>query len=175
MAYSTPRTWVAGEYPTAAQFNQNIRDNVAFLANPPACRVTNSATQSVNNNAEMTPLWDTEAFDTDNMHSTSVNTGRITFTTAGLYLVTWSLFYGADTDYTLVYSYLQKNGAGIHTLGSEVGTQADASTGPMTVGSTIDRFAVNDYVHLLTNQKNSNAGANSLQTQSTFSAVWLGV
>lgn len=27
MAYSTPRTWVAGEYPTAAQFNANIRDN----------------------------------------------------------------------------------------------------------------------------------------------------
>lgn len=28
MAYSTPRTWVAGEYPTAAQFNANLRDNL---------------------------------------------------------------------------------------------------------------------------------------------------
>jgi hypothetical protein len=28
LAYTTPRTWVAGEYPTAAQFNANIRDNL---------------------------------------------------------------------------------------------------------------------------------------------------
>ena len=27
MAYQTPRTWAAGERPTAAQFNQDIRDN----------------------------------------------------------------------------------------------------------------------------------------------------
>jgi microcystin-dependent protein len=32
MAYTTPRTWVAGEYPTAAQFNQDVRDNVAYVA-----------------------------------------------------------------------------------------------------------------------------------------------
>jgi hypothetical protein len=27
MAWATPRTWAAGEHPTAAQFNQDIRDN----------------------------------------------------------------------------------------------------------------------------------------------------
>lgn len=27
MAWNSPRTWTAGEYPTAAQFNQDIRDN----------------------------------------------------------------------------------------------------------------------------------------------------
>lgn len=32
MAYTTPRTWVAGEYPTAAQMNANIRDNLNAVA-----------------------------------------------------------------------------------------------------------------------------------------------
>ena len=34
MGYTAPRTWVAGEYPTAAIFNQHLRDN--FLATFPA-------------------------------------------------------------------------------------------------------------------------------------------
>ena len=31
MAWSTPRTWTAGETPTAAQFNAHIRDNLLAL------------------------------------------------------------------------------------------------------------------------------------------------
>ncbi len=32
MAYTTPRTWVPGEIPTAAQFNTHIRDNQSFFS-----------------------------------------------------------------------------------------------------------------------------------------------
>ncbi len=32
MAWSTPRTWVAGETPTAAQFNAHVRDNLTALS-----------------------------------------------------------------------------------------------------------------------------------------------
>lgn len=32
MAYTTPRTWVTGEVVTAAQLNQDVRDNILFLA-----------------------------------------------------------------------------------------------------------------------------------------------
>ncbi len=32
MAWTTPRTWVAGETPTAAQFNAHVRDNLDALS-----------------------------------------------------------------------------------------------------------------------------------------------
>ena len=31
MGWTNPRTWVAGEIPTAQQFNTHVRDNLAFL------------------------------------------------------------------------------------------------------------------------------------------------
>lgn len=31
MGWSTPRTWQLGEYPTSAEFNQEIRDNLQYL------------------------------------------------------------------------------------------------------------------------------------------------
>jgi len=176
MAYSTPRTWTTGELATAAMLNQDVRDNVSFLANPPACRVYHNTTQSVGNNAEMSVAFNSETYDTNAMHDPVTNNSRITIQTAGIYLVTWSLFLGVDTDYTLFYSYLRKNGAGIHTLGSEVGTQPDANTGPMSVGSTTDKFIVGDYLEVRANQKNTSAGANLLQaTNCVFTATWIGL
>ena len=35
MAWTTPRTWVAGEVPTAAIMNAHVRDNLNALKNPP--------------------------------------------------------------------------------------------------------------------------------------------
>lgn len=58
------------------------------LANPPSCRVFNSVAISHATTATWQALtFDSERRDTDTMHSTVSNTGRITFTTAGLYLV----------------------------------------------------------------------------------------
>jgi hypothetical protein len=60
---------------------------VAKLATQIGCRVTNSANQSIPDTTVTTILFDTETYDTDTMHSTVTNTGRITFTTAGYYLL----------------------------------------------------------------------------------------
>jgi hypothetical protein len=87
MAYTTPKTWTVGEVLTAANLNTHLRDNVSYLANPPKCRVYNSANESIPNSTDTALTFDTERFDTDTMHSTVSNTGRITFTTAGTYLV----------------------------------------------------------------------------------------
>lgn len=64
----------------------------------PACRVYQSAAQTISNITETTLLFNTESFDSDTMHSTSSNTGRITFTTAGLYLVMATLGMAIDVD-----------------------------------------------------------------------------
>lgn len=54
---------------------------------PPSCRVFNSAGQSVTLNQYNYLTFNSERWDTDEMHSTSSNTSRITCNTAGKYLV----------------------------------------------------------------------------------------
>lgn len=49
--YAAPRTWTTGDVPTAAQLNQDLRDNVAELAHPGIAHVTMSATQSCGHSA----------------------------------------------------------------------------------------------------------------------------
>lgn len=49
MPYNTPITWVAGDVLTAAQLNAQVRDNIAYLANPPAAMRRSSTAQLMNN------------------------------------------------------------------------------------------------------------------------------
>lgn len=53
----------------------------------PMARVTNSIAISLPNNATTTLTFDTEKYDNDAIHSTSVNTSRLTCNTPGLYQI----------------------------------------------------------------------------------------
>lgn len=86
MAYSTPPNFVAGAVLTEANLDV-LSDDISFLANPPRCRVYNSGNLSIATSTWTALTLDSERYDTDTMHSTAVNTSRITFTTAGTYLV----------------------------------------------------------------------------------------
>ena len=57
------------------------------ILNPPRCRLRNLADQSIPNNTNTAVTFNAEIFDTDSMHDTGSNTERITFTTAGVYLI----------------------------------------------------------------------------------------
>ena len=72
--------------PTAAIFNAHVRDNLNFLYGAPACRVYNSANESILDSTATALTFNSERFDNDTMHSTSSNTERVTATTAGRYL-----------------------------------------------------------------------------------------
>lgn len=87
MAWTTPRTWVTGETPTAAQFNAHIRDNLNFLYGAPSCRAYHNAAQAIVTATETGLAFNSERFDNDTMHSTATNTDRITANTAGRYLL----------------------------------------------------------------------------------------
>lgn len=66
----------------------NVTDLVPdldLLLNPPACRVFNSVAESIPDSVDTILTFNSERYDTDTMHSTTVNPSRITFTTAGLY------------------------------------------------------------------------------------------
>ena len=171
MAYTTPRTWAAGERPTAAQFNQDIRDNVAFLANPPACRVTETANQSLTNNTLTDLTFGSETYDTDAMHSTSSLTERITISTAGLSLVNGYATFATDTDITEVLLRILVDGTtdiGQHRVaGTLSGFEILSVTG-------VYKFTAAQYVTLNARQVNTSAGANNVSIRA-FSATWIGL
>lgn len=51
------------------------------------CRITHASNQTISTATDTALAFDTEDFDTDTMHDTSTNNTRITFTTAGKYLI----------------------------------------------------------------------------------------
>lgn len=177
--YGTPRTWSAGERPTAAQFNAEFRDWISALANPPACRVTHSTTQSLSDATETTLVFDTERYDTDAMHSTSVNTGRITFNKAGLYVVTGHIEIANATDYVDMYLMIRLNGSGNGiALERDAGPSTFAATRLLNI-SSVYKFAAADYVELRAYQDNTGSAARNVLQNSNrspeFSATWLGI
>lgn len=146
MAYVTPRTWSTGDDVTAARANQDLRDNVAFLATSPSCRVFNSANISHTTTAtDQFLTFNSERFDTDTMHSTASLTGRIVFTTAGKYLV------GGDIEFAA-------NATGQRGIGIRLNATTYIAAGPLVNAAaagttrltivTYYQFAAADYVEL---------------------------
>lgn len=76
---------IAPGEPLPAAVVQQIRDNQEFLIDPPLCSVRGSSAQNIPNSAATALLAETELFDNDSMHSTSVNPERITVQTPGRY------------------------------------------------------------------------------------------
>lgn len=163
----------AGEFVDDTDWDELV-DALNFLANRPACRVSHNTTQSLTSGTEATLAFNTEALDTDTMHDTVTNNSRITFKTAGLFVVTWGFTVAADNDYLWIYSYLRLNGTTLIAPGSSIGTQTDNGLSPHSAGATLYKFAVNDYVEVRAAQKNTSAAANNVSTNNHFAAVWNG-
>ena len=95
----SPRTWTNGEEVLETYLDTDLRDGWRFFTNPPRVKVYNSTGQTLAGSASginhTLMTWDTEIYDTDGMHSTSSNTGRLTAVTAGAYQVilhvNWSI------------------------------------------------------------------------------------
>lgn len=85
MAFTTPRTYVAGEIHLAAHHNTYERDNIAWLAtDSPQCRAYNNANISIAVSATIQSLtFNSERFDNAAVHSTGVSTGRLTVPAGG--------------------------------------------------------------------------------------------
>lgn len=155
-----------------------VRDGLNYLANPPACRAYHNTTQSLTDNTETTVLFNAERYDTDTMHSTSTNTGRITFNTAGLYVVGFLIEVAAAADYTLCYTSLRLNGT---TPLFEDVSYADpvAAANVHLGGTTVYKFAAADYVEIRAYQDNTANAArnitNAANRSPEFWATWIGL
>lgn len=107
--YNTIPTTTTGSVYTAAAHN-NIVTNVNNYRVPPACAAYHNVAQSIPNATATAVLLNSEYYDTDDMHSTSTATSRITIATAGIYQLTANiLFTNAGTGMRDLVFY--KNGA----------------------------------------------------------------
>lgn len=172
MAYSTPRTWTTGDDITAARLNQDLRDNPAFLATPPSCRVFNSANIShATSGSDQYLTFNSERFDTDTMHSTVSNTGRITFTTAGKYLFGGNVEFAANATGQRSLK-VRLNGATVIASGPHHDAAASGVTQCLVAGYY--SFSASDYIELGGFQ--SSGGALNMTASSNYSpeywAVW---
>lgn len=106
MAWTTPRTWAAGELVTAALMNTHVKDNLDFLAAAPhelwLARVAN---QSIANITRTAIQWDTESKDVGFGFTPTAST--ITCQQTGIYTIALCVqwqgagnFCGIDIDVT---------------------------------------------------------------------------
>lgn len=90
MAWTAPATYTTGQVLTAANLNTYLRDNMKGVGgtDKPMCRAFNSANITVGSASLSVLNLDSERFDTQAMHSTVSNTGRITAPTGwgGIYV-----------------------------------------------------------------------------------------
>jgi hypothetical protein len=156
-----------GDVYTATAHN-NIVTNVNNYRVPPMCRLFNSATVTpYTTNTAIT--WNSESYDTDDMHSTSVNTSRITFQTAGVYLCTATIRTDATT-ITQGNLYARLNG-GATQLGQNFIIPV-SSTAISQVSSFMYSFAASDYIEWISAY--AGTGTASINTISHVEAIWLG-
>jgi hypothetical protein len=159
--------------PTAA----TLGDRVAFLLNPPACRVYHNANQSITDATETTVAFNSERYDTNTMHDTVTNNSRVTFNTAGVYVLTFCGLWPAAADYSLVYATFRLNGATVLDL-DQRGTTAFSANHTMQLTTTY-QFAAADYVEVRVYQDNTANTARNLTVSANYSpeltATWVGL
>ena len=146
MAWVTPRTWVAGELATAANFNVHLRDNLLALRAEPSkrCDAYDASTQVVTSGNTDDLALDSEDADSATMHDTSTNNERVTIPSGGdgWYLCIGSSLTAGGSNIKAVL-HLQKNG----TTQVQSRNSDNMGTNTLTVAQLISCVAT-DYISL---------------------------
>lgn len=131
-------------------------------------RVYHSTTQAATNGAPLILAFDSESYDTDEMHSPSpADNSRLTIRTAGVYLLTAQVDFasnatGVRAAYIVVGGTLQVGG---------LASAAVAIDQPVTATAQVE-LAADDYVEVMALQ--TSGGSLNVLASSSFSAVRLG-
>lgn len=143
----------------------NTWQQEGLFFDPPACQAFHNTTQTALTGTVTTLLFNSERFDTDSMHSTVSLTDRITFNTAGIYVLTLKLFW-------------DNNAVGIRFIGIFL-SGATAITSQRIVAaneseqtiSEIYKFAVGDFINA---QVFQTSGGTRTVGSPELSACWIG-
>ena len=165
-----PTAAVAGQAARAGvQFN-TLAAQVAFLLDPPSVFAFQNVSQSTATGVITSITMDSEATDTDNVHSLVTNTSRLTIVTAGRYRVVGSLLWNANATGLRAVKLL-KNGVSFAT------TQTVANGTQLGYMQVCDEIicAVGDYLELAGVQTSGGALSTGGGSDSTFiKARWAG-
>ena len=158
MAYTSPRTWVAGELLTAALLNAHVRDNLLAIAGTTGhvgARVFHSVAQSIANSTVTALAFNSERYDTDAFHDTSASTSRLTVPSGldGKYLITGTLQFAANATGSRVVS-VRLNGT--TTIAQHRGPGFSGDPTDLSIVTVYDLVASN-YVELVVSQNSGGA------------------
>lgn len=175
--YTTVVDKTAGDVFTESMWDTYLRDNLNGLLTPPGVHAYRSS-GTTSAAGWSTCAFNAEYFDTDGMHSTSVNTERITCVTAGVYLVTaaWHLQEDGSAAGERIIG-IALNGEGTPSYGVAGFPYQGNSTVTRLATAAIIKLSVGDYVTLMVYQ--GDAGALTVYAQASgwsaqFAAHWLG-
>lgn len=132
------------------------------------CRVFNTSAISIVTATNTALTFDSETYDTDGMHSTSANTGRLTCVHAGNYHI-WGNVEFASNATGVREVFIRRNGADVLAV-----LLVPACNGAVTVLAVATDFllSVGDYVELLVFQ---NSGGNLNVDAANFYTPYFGM
>lgn len=110
-------------------------------------RAYNSGNLSITNNLETLLTFDSERFDNNSMHSTSSNTGRLTATVAGTYVITATLTFASNV-IGVRYAYIRLNGATLIAI-TKLPLAGQGGLNDWMGVATIYTLAASDYVEVV--------------------------
>ena len=175
MAYSEPANLAQGDvlpesWVDDVRLNQiDHESRIAAREDRPRVRVYNSGSQTVA--PSLAVLFNSEDYDTDGMHSTSTNTGRLTAVTAGIYTAGFNGRLQAIAAGAHVDTWLEKNGTAI---AYDRRAKSGGSLELVQIVTTVE-LAVDDY---LTVGVAISTGSKSLERSSDYSPIfwanWIG-
>lgn len=138
-----------------ASWGDQVRDNCEFLVDPPAASVYNSAAVSLTSGTQTAMNADSEFFDNASMHSTSVNTSRITFGTAGRYLLVTTVNFAANATGLRAVRFLVNGTTALQ--GIKVPAVTDGSETTLVTATRLYTFAATDYAEVQARQLSGGA------------------
>lgn len=145
MAYTDPvMTFAANTKLTAAQLNTYLRDNMAFLARPPACSILAGAAVSIATGVATVLDGTSENYDyaASAMHSNVTNPSRITAQVEGRYLCSATIQYASNATGNRSASLIVN---GTTTYEGELVPAASGNSTVVTVTRTLT-LSIGDYV-----------------------------
>lgn len=161
-----PKTWVE-EALFAADLNASLRDNLNLLKSPSRVRVRRTAVVSMGNGWS-TKSWTVADFNTDSMWSLGTNPTRITFNTAGLYVVGGSCGAAANANNTRGMELKVNASRAIAAAGYYPATSLQATW--LTCGC-VHAFSVGDYLEL-NEYQDSGGSLNDVVTDDGTPCMW---
>lgn len=97
--WTPPITWSIAQKVRAADLNAQVRDNLLYLFDSPACAVRLTANQSVDHATDHTISWDEMVWDSHgDMTDIAGAPTTITITRSGLYIIDANMLWDESTD-----------------------------------------------------------------------------